>query len=84
MAREQITAVGDSAALMISDDALQALGLSIGDEVEVTVTDGRLILRSLSDAEREEKLRDITDKLFQRRESAYQRLAEGAGAEGVR
>lgn len=78
MPRAQITTVGDSAALLLPEEVLESLGVRIGDEVETDVVEGKLILRSLAEREREEKLRSVTEEVFQRRGPAYERLAEGA------
>lgn len=77
MSRRQITSIDGSAALLIPEDALKSIGVQIGDEVDITVVGSKLILQSLNEAEREEKIRAITDRVFKRRQSAYRRLAEG-------
>ena len=78
MPREHITTIDGSAALLLPEGALKSLGVSVGDEVEIDIVEGKLILRSLDEWEREQKLRAVTDEVFARRQSAYQRLAEGS------
>ena len=78
MSRERITAVGESAALLLPKDVLDKLGIAIGDEVELSLIDRTLILQPLDEADRGQKLGAVTKTVFERRQSAYTRLAQGA------
>jgi antitoxin component of MazEF toxin-antitoxin module len=78
MSRERITAVGESAALLLPKDVLDKLGIAIGDEVELSLVNRTLILQPLDEADRARKLAAVTDTVFERRQSAYTRLAQGA------
>jgi antitoxin component of MazEF toxin-antitoxin module len=77
MSRERITAVGESAALLLPKDILDKLGIAIGDEVEISLIDRTLILQSLAEADRAQQLAAVTKTVFERRQSAYTRLAQG-------
>jgi antitoxin component of MazEF toxin-antitoxin module len=78
MSREQITRVGTSAALLLPQDVLDQMGVSIGDEVDLSIVNRKVILRPLDEVEREQKLEAATQDIFERRRSAYERLAGGA------
>jgi antitoxin component of MazEF toxin-antitoxin module len=78
MSRERITVIGESAALLLSQDVLDKLGIAIGDEVELSLVDRTLILQPLDEAYRAQKLEAVTKTVFERRQSAYTRLAQGA------
>jgi antitoxin component of MazEF toxin-antitoxin module len=78
MSRERITAVGESAALLLPKDVLDKLGIAIGDEVELSLVDRTLILQPLDEAGRAQKLEAVIKTVFERRQSAYTRLAHGA------
>jgi antitoxin component of MazEF toxin-antitoxin module len=78
MSRERITAVGESAALLLPKDALDKLGIAIGDEVELSLVNRTLILQPLDEADRARKLAAVTETVFEKRQSAYTRLAQGA------
>jgi antitoxin component of MazEF toxin-antitoxin module len=77
MSRERLMAVGESAALILSEEALAQLGIAIGDEVEVSLLDRALLLQPLDEAERSQQLATLTKSVFARRQSAYIRLAHG-------
>jgi antitoxin component of MazEF toxin-antitoxin module len=77
MSRERITAVGETAALLLSKDVLDKLGIAIGDEVELSLVDRTLMLQPLDEAARGQQLAAITKTVFSRRQSAYTQLAQG-------
>ncbi|MBW3623346.1 MAG: hypothetical protein KY468_08050 [Armatimonadetes bacterium] len=74
MIRAKITALGESVALLLPDDVLKSTGFQIGDEIDITVSDGAVILRPVHE-ERREKLEAVIDDVLARRRDAYQRLA---------
>lgn len=77
MSRERLTAVGESAALILSPETLERLGIAIGDEVEVSLLDRTLLLQPLDEANRSQQLAALTKSVFARRRDAYVRLAQG-------
>jgi antitoxin component of MazEF toxin-antitoxin module len=77
MSRERITAVGETAALLLPKDVLDKLGIAIGDEVELSLIDRTLMLQPLDEAARGQQLAAITKIVFARRQSAYTQLAQG-------
>lgn len=81
--RKKVTAVGNSAAIVLSRDLLQLLGLEVGQEVELSVIDRTLVVRSAQEAERAELVRQAANRVFERRRGLLTRLAEGASARGV-
>lgn len=77
MLTKKITAVGNSAAVLLSKDLLSILDVKIGDEVEIKVIDDALILRSTRPEERNEKFSLSVKRVLEKRRSALARLAEG-------
>ncbi len=77
MSRKQITETGHSAALLLSPEILEELGVNVGDEVDVSIVDRTLILRPLDEVERAKKIDAATSIVFERRRSAYEELAKG-------
>jgi antitoxin component of MazEF toxin-antitoxin module len=78
MSHERIIAVGESAALILPKDVLDKLGIAVGDEVELSLIDRTLIVQPLAEADRAQKLEEVIKTIFERRQSAYARLAQGA------
>ena len=77
MSRERITAIGETAALLLPKDVLDKLGIAPGDEVELSLIDRTLLLQPLDEAARGQQLAAITTIVFARRRSAYTQLAQG-------
>ena len=77
MSRSKVTMAENSAAILLPQELLNEMGIAVGDEIDVVLDGKTLVLRSLDEAERAKKLKQITDSVFERRASAYQKLAEG-------
>lgn len=63
---------------MLPKDILALMNLSIGDEVEISLIDKTLMVKSLSEKERQEKVKKAADNVFERRKSMLEFLAKGA------
>jgi len=77
MALIRIEKVENSAALFLTDEMLNLLGINFGDEVEVSVVNRRLVVQSPCEARRQRIIKKSTDDILIRRKNVYQRLAEG-------
>ncbi|HEX8888505.1 MAG TPA: hypothetical protein VF779_04980 [Pyrinomonadaceae bacterium] len=77
MSRKRITASENPATLLLPQELLDKLGVNDGDEIDVSVVDRTLVLRSLEEAERAKKIEAATKSVFDRRKSAYEELAKG-------
>ena len=78
MSRERITTSGEDAAVRLSGEILEDLGMAIGDEVELLIVERTLVLRPLSEIERAEKIDTATENVIERRKSTSEELARGA------
>lgn len=74
MSRKRILASDDSAVILLPQEVLDQIGVSNGDEVELSVEEGAVILRPLDEAVRAQKLAESTDAVLERRKSAYERF----------
>jgi len=77
MTRKRIAMSEDSAAILLPQEMLDQLGVNAGDEVDLSVVDRTLIVRSLDEAERARKIENAITDIFKRRSSAYEQLAKG-------
>jgi antitoxin component of MazEF toxin-antitoxin module len=78
MSRERIHKAGDVAAVRLPPQVLEDLGIGIGDEVEMSVNEGAIVLRPIDEAVRARKIEDVSTSVIDRRKSAYEELARGA------
>jgi len=74
--RKRITASENQTTLLLPQELLNTLGVDAGDEIDVSVVDRTLILRSVEEAERAQKIEAATKSVFNRRKTAYEELAK--------
>ncbi len=58
-------------------ETLQNLGISGGDEIEVTETENALILRSKAEAQKSKEIEKAAEKVFSRWDKVFVELAKG-------
>ena len=58
-------------------ETLNNLGISGGDEIDVTETEDALILRSKAEARKNKEIKDATEKVFSRWDKVFVELAKG-------
>jgi antitoxin component of MazEF toxin-antitoxin module len=79
MTQTRITKIDGSAAVLISVEIMEQMGIQIGDAVDVAVADNTLVVRRVDEETKPERtLDEIIDGIFERRADAYRRLAAGA------
>lgn len=67
----------NSIAVLFPAETLESLGISAGDEIDVTETENALILRSVKEAEKSREIQDATEKVFSRWDKVFVELAKG-------
>ncbi|MBK7781825.1 MAG: AbrB/MazE/SpoVT family DNA-binding domain-containing protein [Ardenticatenia bacterium] len=73
-----ITSIDNTPMLQLTQEVLDQVGISVGDEVDLTVINRTLILRPLEEVEREQTIASLTRALFERRQRVYAALAAGS------
>jgi len=78
MLKTVIEAQENSAVIILPFDELNALGMSVGDEIELLKNaDEEIIVRSVKKDERTQKVLDKTREIIERRKSALLELGKG-------
>ncbi|MEM9093147.1 MAG: hypothetical protein AAGC93_31015 [Cyanobacteria bacterium P01_F01_bin.53] len=79
---EQIQSINGSPMLPLSTDMLAALGIQPGESVQLTVVGSTLVIQA-SNVEASVDAGSVIafEELLEKRRSAYEELAEGAGAD---
>jgi antitoxin component of MazEF toxin-antitoxin module len=77
MTQQKITTVNNQPALLLSAEILEQLGIAIGEEVDITLVDQTLVVRSPVAALREQRVEALIQRLLERRSKIYAALAEG-------
>ena len=74
-------AAENAIAVIFPAETLRNLGISAGDEIDVTTTENALILRSTEEAEKSRKIQAATEKVFDRWDNVFVELAKGTEAD---
>jgi antitoxin component of MazEF toxin-antitoxin module len=75
--RKRITQVENSGAIVLPPALLKQLSIEVGDEVEISVTDRALVLRSVADVAHDRKVERAVDDVCDRRKTLFTHLAAG-------
>ena len=67
----------DTITITFPSETLQNLGISGGEEIDVTETENALILRSKAEADKSKEISDATEKVFSRWNNVFVELAKG-------
>jgi antitoxin component of MazEF toxin-antitoxin module len=77
--KKKLTRTEAGVALVLDEPLLEELGLDADAEVELSTTDGTLVVTRVPDeapGERERKFRDAADKINRKYADVFRRLAE--------
>jgi antitoxin component of MazEF toxin-antitoxin module len=73
----RITTIDDAALVSLPPDAVDALGVGKGGELDIEIVGRALVVRSVEEAQRSREFANIFESVLKRRQKAYQQLAEG-------
>jgi bifunctional DNA-binding transcriptional regulator/antitoxin component of YhaV-PrlF toxin-antitoxin module len=74
---KRITTLDDTASFSLPPEAVDALGINAGDELDIEIVGRALIVRAASEARRSREFADIFEDVLKKRRRAYEQLAEG-------
>jgi antitoxin component of MazEF toxin-antitoxin module len=74
---KRITTLDDTASVSLPPEAVDALGVNAGDELDIEIVGRALVVRSADDASRSREFADKFESVLEKRRRAYERLAEG-------
>jgi antitoxin component of MazEF toxin-antitoxin module len=72
-----ITTIDPTASVALPPEAVDALGVEAGAELDVEIVGRALVVRSVEEARRSREFIDTFESVLARRRKAYERLAEG-------
>ena len=75
-----ITTIDDAASVALPPEAVDALGVKAGGELDVEIVGRALVVRSVEEAARSRDFIAAFESILKRRRKAYEQLAEGPGA----
>ena len=74
---KRITTLDDASSVSLPPEAVEALGVGAGDELDIEIVGRALVVRSADDARRSREFADIFESVLKKRRRAYEELAEG-------
>lgn len=77
MSETQVFNHGDAPAIALGAEHLDALGVRVGDSVEVSVVNGQLVVRPIDEQSRKKMISAAIEDVMQRRRSVFEELAKG-------
>ena len=72
-----ITTIDEASSVSLPPEAVDALGVGVGGELDIEIVGRALVVRSVEDAQRSRKFDNIFESVLKRRVEAYKLLAEG-------
>ena len=73
----RITTIDDAASVSLPPEAVDALGVKAGEELDVEIVGRALVVRSVEEAARSRDFINMFESVLERRRRAYQQLAKG-------
>jgi antitoxin component of MazEF toxin-antitoxin module len=74
---KRIITLDDAASVSLPPEAIEALGVAAGGELDIEIVGRALVVRSVENAQRSSEFSDIFESVLKRRRKAYEQLAEG-------
>ncbi len=74
---KRLTTLDDAASVSLPPEAVEALGVSAGDELDIEIVGRALVVRSADEASRSREFADIFESVLKKRQRAYEQLAQG-------
>jgi antitoxin component of MazEF toxin-antitoxin module len=73
----RVTTIDDAATLSLPQEAVDALGVGKGDELNIEIVGRALVVRSVEEGQRSRDFAITFESVLKRRQKAYEKLAEG-------
>jgi antitoxin component of MazEF toxin-antitoxin module len=74
---KRITTIDDASSVLLPQEAVDALGVDPGGELDIEIVGKALVVRSVEEAQRSREFVDTFECVLKRRREAYAQLAEG-------
>ena len=73
----RITTINDGSSVLLPKEAVDALGVGAGEELDIEIVGRAVVVRSVEEAQRSREFLDAFESVLKRRREAYEQLAEG-------
>lgn len=74
---KRTTTIDDASSVLLPQEAVDALGVGAGGELDIEIVGRALVVRSVEEAQRSREFGNIFESVLKRRREAYEQLADG-------
>jgi antitoxin component of MazEF toxin-antitoxin module len=74
---KRITTIDEASSVLLPPDAVEALGVEAGSELDIEIVGKALVVRSVEEAQRSRGFADVFELVLKKRREAYEQLARG-------
>ncbi len=74
---KRTTTIDDTSSVSLPPEAVEALGVGAGGELDIEIVGKALVVRSVKEAQRSREFADIFESVLKRRRMVYEKLADG-------
>jgi bifunctional DNA-binding transcriptional regulator/antitoxin component of YhaV-PrlF toxin-antitoxin module len=74
---KRITTIDDASSVLLPQEAVDALGVDPGGELDIEIVGKALVVRSVEEAQRSREFLDTFESVLKKRREPYEQLAEG-------
>ncbi len=76
---KRITTIDESSSVLLPQEAVEALGVDLGAELDIEIIGKAIVVRSVEEAQRSRSFAEIFESVLKKRREAYEQLAKGPG-----
>jgi antitoxin component of MazEF toxin-antitoxin module len=74
---KRITTIDEASSVLLPPEAIEALGVEAGSELDIEIVGRALVVRSIEEAQRSRGFADVFESVLEKRRKAYEQLARG-------
>lgn len=74
---KRITTIDEASSVLLPPEAVEALGVGAGGELDIEIVGRAVVVRSVEEAQRSREFINSFESILKRRRGAYEELAKG-------
>lgn len=74
---KRTTTIDEASLVLLPPEAVEALGVEVGSELDIEIVGKALIVRSVEEAQRSRGFAHVFESVLKKRREAYEQLARG-------
>lgn len=74
---KRITTIDEASSVLLPPEAVEALGVEAGSELDIEIVGKAIVVRSVEEAQRSRGFAEVFESVLKKRREAYEQLARG-------